>query len=147
MRCFIWKIMKMALKLKSVSGLDLLVPYTECSGKIVGFFSQFTATPPSPTSLYDTFKALNVMRVYSHSYCLVVFVQPISGWRGRGGKLLRILGKKTKSKIYLLRQGTILLFSSQEISPLHKVKLAHLKRGPHCKFLCNLNITVHIYCF
>ena len=31
-------------------------------------FSQFTATPPSPTPLYKTLKALNAMRVYSHSY-------------------------------------------------------------------------------
>ena len=59
-------------------------------------FSQFTATPPSPTSLWETFKALNVMRVYSHSYWLVIFVQPIADkcWRGRGGKLSTILGKK-----------------------------------------------------
>ena len=36
-------------------------------------FSQFTATPPSPTSLSETLKALNAMRVYSHSYWLVIF--------------------------------------------------------------------------
>ena len=37
-------------------------------------FSQFTATPDSPTSLKGAFKALNAMRVYSHSYWLVTFV-------------------------------------------------------------------------
>ena len=36
-------------------------------------FSQFTATPPSPTSLLDTFKALNAEQVYSHSYWLEIF--------------------------------------------------------------------------
>ena len=36
-------------------------------------FSQFTATPPSPTTLWETFKALKAMRVYSHSYWLVIF--------------------------------------------------------------------------
>ena len=35
-------------------------------------FSHFTATPPSPTSLLDTFKALNAMRVYSLSYRPVI---------------------------------------------------------------------------
>ena len=40
------------------------------------FFSQLTATPPSPTSLLETFKALNAMQVYSHSYLLVIFVHP-----------------------------------------------------------------------
>ena len=44
---------------------------TGCLGKNV-FFSQFTATPP--TSLQETFKALNKMRVYSHSYWLVIFL-------------------------------------------------------------------------
>ena len=37
------------------------------------FFSQYTATLPSPTSLKGTFKALNAMRVYSHSHWLVIF--------------------------------------------------------------------------
>ena len=37
------------------------------------FFSQFTETPPSPTSLKEPFKALILMRVYSHFYGLVVF--------------------------------------------------------------------------
>ena len=50
---------------------------TGCSGKIVfqlfQIVSQFTATPPSPTSLKEAFKALNAMRVYSHSYWLVIF--------------------------------------------------------------------------
>ena len=41
--------------------------------KIVVFFSQFTATPHSPTSLRENFKTLNAMRVYSHSYWLVIF--------------------------------------------------------------------------
>ena len=41
---------------------------TGCSGKIV-FFAPFTATPPSPTLLKETFKALNAMRVNSHSHC------------------------------------------------------------------------------
>ena len=36
-------------------------------------FSQFTATPPSPTSLRETFKALNAMPVYIHSYWLATF--------------------------------------------------------------------------
>ena len=36
-------------------------------------FSQFTATPPSSISLDETFKALNAMRVYSHSYWQVIF--------------------------------------------------------------------------
>ena len=44
--------------------------YREFRKKCV-FFSQFTATPP--TSLQETFKALNKMRVYSHSYWLVIF--------------------------------------------------------------------------
>merc|ERR1712105_56655 len=35
--------------------------------------SHFTATPPSSTSLYEAFKILNAMRVYSHSYWLVIF--------------------------------------------------------------------------
>ena len=36
------------------------------------------------------------MRVYSHSYLLIIFVQPIAVacWRGRGRKLSRILEKK-----------------------------------------------------
>ena len=39
---------------------------------------------------------------YSLSYWLVFFVQPIAAdcWRGRGGKLSRILGKKTQYLIY-----------------------------------------------
>ena len=43
------------------------------------------------------FKAVNAMRVYSHSYWLVVFVQPIAAesWRRRGGKLSSVLGKNT----------------------------------------------------
>ena len=49
-----------------------MIAYTGYSGKIV-FFSQFTATPPSPTSLIETFKALNARRVYSHSYWLGFF--------------------------------------------------------------------------
>ena len=42
-------------------------------------------------------QALNALRMYSHSYWLVIFVQPIAAecWRGRGGKLSRILGKNT----------------------------------------------------
>ena len=36
-------------------------------------FSQFNATPPSPTSLLETFKVLSAMRVYSHSHWLVAF--------------------------------------------------------------------------
>ena len=46
------------------------------------------------------YSALNVMRVYSHSYWLVIFVQPIAAecWRGKGGKLLRI--PKNKHNIY-----------------------------------------------
>ena len=59
------------------SGLQMLPIhkelYTGCSGKIV-FFPQFTATPPSPTSLRETFKALDAMRVNSHSYWLVIFL-------------------------------------------------------------------------
>ena len=37
------------------------------------------------------------MRVYSHSYWLVILVQPIAAecWREGGGKLSRILGKNT----------------------------------------------------
>ena len=35
-------------------------------------FSQFTATPPSPSSLKETLKALNAMRIYSHSYWLAI---------------------------------------------------------------------------
>ena len=35
--------------------------------------SFFTATPPSPTLLKETFKPLDAMRVYSHSYWLVIF--------------------------------------------------------------------------
>ena len=31
-------------------------------------FTQFTATPDSPTSLWESFKALNAIRVYSHSF-------------------------------------------------------------------------------
>ena len=46
---------------------------TGCSGKIV-FFAPFTATPPSPTLLKETFKALNAMRVNSHSYWLANLV-------------------------------------------------------------------------
>ena len=36
-------------------------------------FSQFTATPPSPTSLLETLKAFNAEQVYSHSYWLEIF--------------------------------------------------------------------------
>ena len=36
-------------------------------------FSQFTTTPHSPLSLQGTFKALNALGVYSHSYWLVIF--------------------------------------------------------------------------
>ena len=45
------------------------------------------------------------MRVYSHSDWLVIFVQPIAAecWRGRGGKLSRILGK---IKQYLMNSCT-----------------------------------------
>ena len=35
-------------------------------------FSQFTANPYSPTSLKETCKALNAMRVYNHSFWLVI---------------------------------------------------------------------------
>ena len=54
-------------------------------------FSQFTATPPSPT-----FKVLNAVWMYSHSYWLTFFVQPIAAecWRGRRDKLSGILGEK-----------------------------------------------------
>ena len=34
--------------------------------------SQFTATPPSPTLLSETLKALNKMQVYSNSYWLAI---------------------------------------------------------------------------
>ena len=52
-------------------------------------FSQFAATPP--------FKVLTAMRVYSHSYWLVIFCSTNSSRvlvSERGGKLSRILGKK-----------------------------------------------------
>ena len=42
--------------------------------KNCGFFSQFTATPLSPTPLEETFNDLNAMEVYSHSYWLVNFL-------------------------------------------------------------------------
>ena len=58
------------------------------------FFSQFTATPPSLTSLYETFKALNVaissINLSTQCECTVYdSIQPIAAdcWRGRGGKL------------------------------------------------------------
>ena len=44
------------------------------------------------------FQSSSAMRVHTHSYWLVIFVQPIAAecrW-GRGGKLPRILGKKTQ---------------------------------------------------
>ena len=50
------------------------------------FFSQFTATPPSPTWLEETFNAS------VQSLLLAGFAQPTAAecWRGRGGKLSRI---------------------------------------------------------
>ena len=47
-------------------------------------------------SLKETLKVLNAMRVYSRPYLLAFFVQPTEAecWRGRGSKLLKILGKK-----------------------------------------------------
>ena len=36
-------------------------------------FFTIHCTPPSPTSLSEAFKALNAMKVYSHSYWLVIF--------------------------------------------------------------------------
>ena len=50
------------------------------------------------------FKALDAMRVYSHSYRLVTFLQPIAAecWRGRGGKHSKILRKKTQYLINIL---------------------------------------------
>ena len=43
----------------------------------ISFFSKFTAT--TITSLWETFKALKAMRVYSHSYWLVIFYTTNSG--------------------------------------------------------------------
>ena len=47
---------------------------------------------------------LAYIAVYSHSYWLVFFVQPIAAksWRGRGGKLSRILEKNTKFNEHLV---------------------------------------------
>ena len=59
-----------------------VVPNLGHTGEIQGvqdFFSQFTATPSSPTLMKETFKAFNEMRLCSHSYCwLEFFVQPIA---------------------------------------------------------------------
>ena len=87
-----WKALRRALGAYDVFNSN--DGHTGCSWKNCACF---TATPPSPTLLYETFKALNAMRVYSHSYKLVFFLQPIAAecWRGRGGKLSRIFRIKT----------------------------------------------------
>ena len=63
---------------------------TGCSGKIVYFHYLLQPIPRLHT-------ALNTMRVYSHSYWLANSVQPIATecLRGRGGKIMKILGKNT----------------------------------------------------
>ena len=45
---------------------------TGCSEKVV-FFHNWLQPLPSPTSLWEIFKALNEMRVYSHSYWMLTF--------------------------------------------------------------------------
>ena len=71
------------------------------------------------------------MRVYSHSYWLVIFVQPIAAecWRGRGGKLSRILGKKTQ---YLMKT-LYLLFCSVRYST---ISLCKKNENNHFIFCC-----------
>ena len=70
-------------------------PITGCSGKLC--FFTILCNPSLAYIAVRDFQSSNAMRVYSHSYWLVIFVQPIAAecWRGRGGKLSRILGKNT----------------------------------------------------
>ena len=63
------------------------------------------------------------MRAYSHSYWLVIFVQPKAAeyWRGSGGKLSNILGKKQ----YLI--NTLYLFVHRKTGIVFCLcKFAHL---------------------
>ena len=62
----------------------------------LGFFTIHCNPSLAYIAVLETFKALNAMWVYSHSYWMVFFVQPIAAecWQGRGGKLSRILEKK-----------------------------------------------------
>ena len=51
---------------------------------------------PIPPPTYWRFRDLNAMRVHSQSFSLQYSVQPkvAQRWRGRGGKILKILGEK-----------------------------------------------------
>ena len=68
---------------------------TGCSGKI-NVFLHNSLQPLPRLHRYKplTFKTLNAMQAYTHSYWLVIFVQPIAAesWRGRCGKLSRFFG-------------------------------------------------------
>ena len=71
---------------------------TGCSGKIVVFL-QFNSLQPLPR----LHRCKRPSKLSTQCECTVTpigcfFVQPIAAecWRGRGGKLLRILGKKTQ---------------------------------------------------
>ena len=74
-------------------------------------------------AIRDLQSSLNAMRVYSHSYWLVIFAQPIAAdcWRGGGGKLLRIHGEKNtiinEHPVYLssLSEAQSLLNSNRPI--------------------------------
>ena len=82
-------------------------------------FSHVTAIPPSPSLLEETFKALNAMRVYSHSYSTVYTLYSVQSlllagsffgqqkaaqcWLGRErGQTLRILEKNSLCRLWLL---------------------------------------------
>ena len=72
------------------------------------------------------------MRVYSHSYWLVIFVQPIAAecWRGRGGILSRIYEKKHNiswtSCRYLWLKGTKLGGPQNKETLASKARLYYL---------------------
>ena len=71
--------MREQAEIKGIHSLDIIVidintihtMYVQGVQEKLCFFLQFTATPPS---LQETLEAFKGMRVYSHSYWLVVFL-------------------------------------------------------------------------
>ena len=88
-------------------------------------------------ALQEFFKAFNAMRVNSHSYwmlaniCTTIVAQC---WRGRGGKIMKILGKSTISTEHPVFLITKILLIIANI-PI-QVILFNIRSDTHKKTIC-----------
>ena len=88
-------------------------------------FLQFTANPPSPTSLKETFKALSAMRVYSHSYWLVFFCTTNSS-RMLASEMWQTIENSWEKTQYF--KNTLYLQEVLQTSTRRKLTTRHLPR-------------------